>query len=255
MTYVTTVLKAPAPVEEQARSRAAALGLPYRERQAGLDTMGSGADSFLVYGKKEPALWHDGAVHRFHTGTTKLRLLQIKQGGSDRLCRLLPEGTASVLDCTFGEGKDSMVLSWYLGEKGQVTALEKSPALWEIGQWGLRHFRDPYPGLTEALRRIRLIRGDFQNVLREAPSRAYDVVYFDTMFRKPVKPEENKRDAFRNAACYDKLNEVILQEAARAARRCVIVKERPFSDIFRMGLFHELCFRKGQSTAYGVIHV
>ncbi len=253
MIRVTTVWKAPGPLVETARRRAEELGLPFIERAAALPLLGSGEDSFLVYGKEEPVLWHDGEIHAFHTGTAKLRLLQMERGSADRLCRLLPEGTASVLDCTFGEGKDSMVLSWYLGSGGTVTALEKSASLWEIGQYGISHFKDPKESLTAAIRRIRLIRADFRNFLAHAQRDAYDVVYFDTMFRRPVKAEENKRDAFRSGACYDRLDEEVLSAALKAARKRVIVKERPFSQVFRLGCFQHLYYHKGQTTAYGVI--
>lgn len=255
MIRATTVWKAPASLVRKARARAEALGLPFEERTKPLDQMGSGDGSFLIYGKKEPLLWHGGDIHTFHTGTAKLRLLAMKRGGEDRLCRLLPEGTASVLDCTFGEGKDSMVLSWYLGKEGQVTALEKSGALWEIGFYGLGHFEDPDPEMTEALRRIRLVHADFRTFLEEALPCSYDVIYFDTMFKRPVKREENKRDAFRSGACYDGLDEETLRLAMRAARRRVIVKERPFSPLFRLGLFQDVQYRRGQTTAYGVIDI
>lgn len=253
MIRVTTVWKAPGRLVETARRRADELGLPFIERTAALPLLGSREDSFLVYGKEEPVLWHDGEIHAFHTGTAKLRLLQMERGSADRLCRLLPEGTASVLDCTFGEGKDSMVLSWYLGSRGKVTALEKSAALWEIGQYGISHFTDPRESLTAAIRRIRLLRGDFRDFLAHAQQDAYDVVYFDTMFRRPVKAEENKRDAFRSGACYDRLDEEVLASALQAARKRVIVKERPFSPIFQIRLFRRLYYHKGQTTAYGVI--
>ena len=208
MIAVTTVHKAPEDVVRLAKERAAALGLPYRARLATFEAMeADGAAGFLVYGRQSPALWSGGHEHTFHTGTARLRLLAMERGGTDRLCSLLPAGTRTVLDCTFGEGKDSLVLSWYLGEKGRVTALEKSAALWEIGSWGLSHFTDRDGRVTEALRRITLRRADFHDVLRDAPRGAWDVVYFDTMFRRPVKREENNREAFREGACYDRLTE------------------------------------------------
>lgn len=254
MIAVTTVHKAPPDVVETAKARAACLGLPYRERQSTFDAMETeDITGFLVYGKRGPALWAGGHEHIFHTGTAKLRFLQMKSGGGDRLCRLLPAGTKTVLDCTFGEGKDSLVLSWHLGEAGHVTALEKSPALWEVGRYGLSHFIDEDDTVTAALRRITLLRADFRDVLRAAPDGAWDVVYFDTMFRRPVKREENNREAFRSGACYDRLDADILREAARAARLRVIVKERPFSELFRSGLFQRVYRRRGQTVAYGVM--
>ena len=269
MIAVTAAHKVPEEIVRLAEERAAALGLPYMERQPNLETMGKdGPDAFLVYGRRGPALLSRGASHTFHTGTAKLRILAMRRGGEDRLCRLLPEGTRTVLDATFGEGKDSLVLSWYLGEKGRVTALEKSPALWEIGRWGIERFEDREPDVTAALRRIRLVRADFREFLKNAISEkrarcrvGRDLLRhhvpppreIDTMFRRPVKREENNREAFRSGACYDLLDEDILREAARAAGKRVIVKERPFSALFRCGLFTAADARRGQTVAYGVI--
>lgn len=262
MIIATTVLHPPAALVAYARGRAAALGLPFRERLPNFEAMKCHEDEvFLVYGKKGPMLTDgipvpDGVhVHDFHIGTAKLRLLALSRGGHDRLCDLLPKHCKTVLDATFGEGKDSLVLSYALGMCGQVTALEKSSALWEIGRWGLDHFQSEEPRLTAALRRIQLFRADFKTFLRQAQSQAFDAVYFDTMFRKPVKEEENNRDAFRSGACYDRLDVATLREAMRVARYRVIVKERPFSVLFKNGLFGEVHHKRGQTTAYGVIDV
>lgn len=260
MIYVTTVLGAPEALIREARERAEALGYPFRERCPNFEHMRTGSgDAFLVYGKEGPALTdgrptEDGVhVHNFHIGTAKLRLLQLSRGGHDRLIDLLPAGTSSVLDATYGEGKDSLVLSYALGDGGRIVSLEKSRALWEIGRWGMAHFEDKNPEITKALRRIELLREDFHDFLETASPGSFDVVYFDTMFRKPVKKEENNRDAFRTGACYDRLDESTLRLAMKAARSRVIVKERPFSEIFRLGLFDEIHHKRGQTTAYGVI--
>lgn len=260
MIYVTTVSGAPDALVSFAKTRAEALGFPYIDRKPNLKSMKKeDGDAFLIYGKEGPMLTdrhpaeEGGHIHSFHTGTAKLRLLTLSRGGHDRLIDLLPKGTASVLDATYGEGKDSLVISYAMGEKGKVTALEKSGALWEIGQWGIGHFIDKNPEVTKALRRIRLIHADFRAFLKAAAPESFDVIYFDTMFRNPVKQEENNRDAFREGACYDHLDEGMLLLAKRAAKKRVIVKERPFSSIFRMGIFDTICHKRGQSTAYGVI--
>ena len=74
------------------------------------------------------------------------------------------------------------------------------------------------------------------------------------MFRHPVKRRENDMEGFRAAAAYDSLTEEILREALRVCRRKVIVKERPFAGIFRDPIFTDVRMKRGQSTAYGVIH-
>lgn len=255
MIAVTTIGKVSPEIVAHAKERAAVLGLSYCERKNNLsDMLTEEIEGFLVYGKKPPFLWTEAGEHAFHLGTAELRLLSLARGGSDRLCSLLPEGTRTILDCTFGEGKDSVVFSEYLGEDGRVTALEKSAALWEVGHEGLLHFKTKDAELSAALLRIRLLRADFREFLREAAPESFDVIYFDTMFRAPVAAGVNNRDAFRAGACYDSLDEETLLAACRAAKKRVIVKERPFSKIFRTGLFDALQHHRGQSTAYGIMN-
>lgn len=87
----------------------------------------------------------------------------------------------------------------------------------------------------------------------KAQSKSVDVIYFDTMFKHPVKRNANHIEAFRKSACYDTLQESILLEACRVARECIIVKERSFSPLFKNELFTKIDSKRGQSTAYGVI--
>lgn len=58
---------------------------------------------------------------------------------------------------------------------------------------------------------------------------------------------------FREAAAYDKLDDETILLAMRAARARVIVKERPFSLLFKKDFFTRIEAKKGQTTAYGVI--
>jgi 16S rRNA (guanine1516-N2)-methyltransferase len=81
------------------------------------------------------------------------------------------------------------------------------------------------------------------------------VIYFDTMFRAPVKRDVNRMEGFRRAASYDLLDEEILTLALHIARKRIIVKERPFSLLFQNSLFSSIYSHQGQSTAYGVIDV
>jgi hypothetical protein len=251
---MTETAGADADTRAQARERAEVLGIPYFERQGSLEYMTklTGTDCFLIYEKNGPVYRAGSSFYRYHIGSAALRLLQLKKTGYDRLCSLLPETRPlSVLDATFGMGGDSAVISWFLGSHGRVTALECEPVLWEIGQYGLRHWKGE-PDVETALRRILLKKESFQKFLRSAEPRSFDVVYFDTMFKIPVDRSDNMK-AFRQAACTDSLSEEVLSDAVRAARRRVIVKERPFSSLFKNPLFQTVHRRRGQSTAYGVI--
>ena len=132
-------------------------------------------------------------------------------------------------------------------------SLERSRPLYEVGKEGLAALSGQDGEMTEALRRIQLLHADFRGFLETAAPNSFDVIYFDPMFRYPVKRKENSIEGFRSAAVYDPLTEDVLQFAMRAARKKEIVKERPFSALFRTGLFTEIHGKRGQTTAYGVI--
>lgn len=245
MIAVTTVHKAPPEVEAKARERAAFLGLPYCPRQPTFEAMENGdTEGFLVYGKRGRRCGRPVMSMSFIRARRNCAFSRWS-GAAATGCAACSRRRRGPCWTVPSERKDSIVLSWYLGETGRVTALEKSAALWEIGQDGLAHFTDPDETVTAALRRVTLLRADFRDFLRHAADDAWDVIYFDTMFRRPVKREANNREAFRSGACYDRLDEAVLREAMRAARLRVIVKERPFSEVFRNGLFQEVHRRRG----------
>ena len=256
ITAVTTIRNSTAPIIEEAKARAQALGFPYFQREDTLEEMAARyhVDGFLIYGKQLPYYWNGGEEYRFHMGTAVLRTSQMEKGNQDRLCRLLPTNDfCSVLDCTFGQAGDSSTMSWYLLGRGQVTALEKSPILYEIGRAGIQGYVDKEEKLTQAVRHISLWHQDYQIFLQQAAPKSFDVIYFDPMFHHPVKREVNDMEGFRRAASYDGLAEEVLRLAMKVARKKIIVKERPFSPLFRNGLFTEVHGKKGQTTAYGVI--
>lgn len=255
-TGITTIRNANGTIIGKAKERALALGFPYIPREETLDDMSGhyGVYGFLIYGKQLPYYWIGGEEYRFHVGTAALRILQMEKGNEDRLCRLLlKEGPCKVLDCTFGQGSDSTTMSWYLKDRGNVIALEKSPILYEIGRAGIANYMDKNPSITKAVRRISLLHADYSEFLSHEKEKSFDVIYLDPMFRHPVKRDVNDMEGFRRAAIYDTLSEDILRKAMRVARRRIIVKERPFSPLFKNGLFDFVRGKKGQTTAYGVI--
>ena len=248
MTAVTTIRNSTAPIIEEAKARAQALGFPYFQREDTLEEMAARyqVDGFLIYGKQLPYYWNGGEEYRFHMGTAVLRTSQMEKGNQDRLCRLLPtDDFCSVLDCTFGQAGDSSTMSWYLLGRGQVTALEKSPILYEIGRAGIAGYVDKDEKLTKAVRRISLWHQDYKTFLQQAAPKSFDVIYFDPMFHHPVKREVNDMEGFRRAASYDGLAEEVLRLAMKVARKKIIVKERPFSPLFRNGLFTAVHGKKG----------
>lgn len=253
MIGITTI---PKPIEQniaQAREIAEKFSIPFFERKESCKKCmeENNLDGLIVCGKELFLKTKDGE-YKFHLGMAKLRLLQLKRGNVDRLCKLIPESVSTFLDCTFGQGNDSIVVSGFLGEKSKIISLEKSKALYIIGKYGIKKISetDEY---QDILKRIELKNEDFFTYLKKAESKSIDVVYFDTMFKHPVKSEKNHREAFRKCACYDKLTKEILDESIRVAKKRVIIKERPFSIIFRKYNFSYIDTKKGQSVAYGVI--
>ena len=209
---VTTVLKPDADSLRRAREKAEDLRTAFYEREKNLFHMSEkyGEEGFLVYGKKPVFFWSKEGTYRFHLGTAVLRIFEMRKGHGDRLCNLLPGDCTSVLDCTFGQGRDSVILSWYLRKRGEVISLERSRPLYEVGKEGLAALSGQDGEMTEALRRIQLLHADFRGFLETAVPNSFDVIYFDPMFRYPVKRKENSMEGFRSAAVYDPLTEVVL---------------------------------------------
>lgn len=257
MIGITTCRRPKDDILEMAKKRSVELNIPYFPRADSLNELADSQflDGLIVYGAK-PYFWTAEETYAFHLGTAALRILQMKRGASDRLCRHIDcKPGLRILDCTFGRGGDAAVLSWYVGPSGQVVSLEKSKAPYEMGRLGLSSFSEGSPDVLSALRRIKLCNEDFHSYLHSQEDNSFDYVYFDTMFVHPVKRKENRIEGFRKAACYDQLDEEVLREASRVASSKVIVKERPFSKVFKNLLFTTVQVHPGQSTAYGVICV
>ena len=113
---VTTILKPDADSLRRAREKAEDLRFTFYEREKILFYMSEKyeREGFLIYGKEPVFFWSKEGTYRFHLGTAVLRIFEMQKGHEDRLCNLLPEDCTSVLVCTFGQGRDSVILSLYL---------------------------------------------------------------------------------------------------------------------------------------------
>lgn len=253
MIGITTIPKPQDEIVKKAEERAKELNLPFYERVNSCNECikKNNLEGLIVYGK-EPFFKSGEEEYYFNIGTGKLRLLQLKRGNEDRLCRLIPKTVNTFLDCTFGQGHDSMVVSWFLGDSCKITALEKSKVLYEIGKYGIENFNGN-KDIQKALKRIKLKNEDFLQYLKKSETKSIDVIYFDTMFKHPVKPDKNRIEGFRKIACYDTLTNEVFEEALRVAKKRIIVKERPFSSIFKKYKFTYIDSKKGKTVAYGVI--
>lgn len=158
----------------------------------------------------------------------------------------------AVLDCTLGIGSDAIVIS-YMNNGGEITGIEFSPVISLIVREGLSEYRDDVDaGLVQAMRRIRVICADYNDYLKNQPDRSVDVIYFDPMFRVPHK-KSCAIGALRPLANRSPLSGDTLREAARVARRRVVVKEAGNSPEFaRLGI-DNISGGRYSPVAYGII--
>ena len=184
-----------------------------------------------------------------------VRVKRLRKGEPDPLVQLagVRPGDA-VLDCTAGLAGDSIVFSYACGAQGSVTALESEPVLHAIVREGLQSYESPLQDVNEAFRRIRTVREDHASYLAAQPDNSYDIVYFDPMFRDPVH-ESSSISPLRGLANHDALNEDIVREARRVARRAVMLKESNNSPEFERLGFTRCAVKKTSAVGYGVIEV
>lgn len=191
----------------------------------------------------------------FHLNMAQLRIKNLLAGKPDHMIEAmgLKEGM-SVLDCTLGLGADALVSSFITGAGGLVVGLESSPITAIIVREGLRRFQVKDSRLTAALRRISVIGTDYQDYLAKQQDDSFDVVYFDPMFRRPIK-ESIHLKPMRFVADHRAIPFAVLEDAKRVARQCVVIKETNHSSEFVRLNIPRIAGGKYSSVQYGVIDV
>ena len=114
-----------------------------------------------------------------------------------------------VLDCTVGLAADALLASHAVGETGKVIGLEASLPLWFLTSRGVISYKSQIPELVQDLQRIEII---------------FDAVYFDPMFRQPVR-KSSEMVPLRPLAFPEPLTLEMVELALKAAPR-VVIKER-----------------------------
>ncbi|MCR4425499.1 MAG: class I SAM-dependent methyltransferase [Firmicutes bacterium] len=261
---VTTSIRAGAHAEELAKTVAARLGVPYQSRnrtplpdvlsEAGL--AGTGGVLVVESLGMTVVTYQDNTELgrlRFHPGMAPIRIQRLEEGGLDHMVeamRLSPGD--SVLDCTLGLGSDAIVASWVVGEGGAVVGVEASPVVAELVRVGLQSYNDAREDVLQAMRRIDVVHADSRVYLEALNGRAFDVVYFDPMFREPVRSSTGIKP-LRRWAVSKPLDRETIMVAARAARRFVVVKDRRGGgELERLGIATSVG-GKGSSVEYGVL--
>ncbi len=252
---VTTSLKADEASWQLARELADALDQePRRRRGKTLVRMCQEADAqgALVCSAEQVVWWCPSGQFAFHPGMASLRVKGLRRGERDRLVAAMAlQPGDSVLDCTLGLGADASVCSFVVGDRGQVVGLESTALLAVMVAHGLRHCRVPDAQLQLAMRRLVVLPEDYSSYLSQLPLNAFDVVYFDPMFRQGLSGASSLRllEPFLNRRPLDLLS---LQEARRVARKRVVFKEQRGSPEFSRLGFPKVLEDTSGRIAYGI---
>ena len=216
------------------------------------------ATVIIVFENQQPVVTNSAGKFFFHRGLSELRILNLLRGGNDPLVKALGlEPGMRVLDCTLGLAADALVAAHAVGETGSVCGLESVPLVALMTRFGLdslqTNFADTSPELRAAAGRIEVVPADHAAYLPELPYGAFDVVYFDPMFRRPKKSSSGIQ-SLRDYADARPLTRETLQQALSVAKSRVVIKELSGSSEFaRLGIRH---FAGGQhsSLQYGILH-
>jgi len=224
MNILTTSQKSNEAIQEEAKALASSMHMTYIKR---------GKTSIpALFGKYQceyiAVLAGSGLTihyqqHTFHLSMAQLRILRLQRGEGDHLVNavqvildkkgLSNRDKFTFLDCTIGLGSDSMVVS-YGYPQAQITGLEGSLPIWLATSHGLAHYIHSEDSVTNALRRIKVNHDTFEHYLPNLPDNCIDTM--------------------------------------RVATYGVIIKERPFSSVFKNYPPHQWVGGKYSRIGYGV---
>jgi SAM-dependent methyltransferase len=186
----------------------------------------------LVLGSGRADLFDGARAFRASAGMGFLRLVRAQKGEADPLTTAagLRPGDR-VLDATIGLAQDALLAAEVT--RAPVLGFEASSVLSAFVVAALRRLP---AAATEAAARIEVRCADHRAALRELPSRSFDVVFLDPMFR--AAQEANPLfDLLRRHGEHAPLERDALGEARRVARRGVLVKDAaPGTELTRLNL-------------------
>jgi len=227
---VTCSARADSTLCRRAFAIAQELESPYWDRPDGplddfIDTQQ--LDALIVVGQRDIVVHTPHARLRHHPNAAVLRVVNMLRDRRDafvNLAQLMPGD--HVLDCTCGMGADAIAAAHAVGESGTVRALEASPLLALLVRCGMQRYRHPnHIAVTEAMRRVSVFNGHYQDVLPTCKDNSFDVVYFDPMFDRTVS-KSTGLDLVRTFAQSGLPQRADISEAQRVARRCVLMKDQ-----------------------------
>ncbi|MBR1646016.1 MAG: class I SAM-dependent methyltransferase [Selenomonadaceae bacterium] len=214
-----------------------------------------GVENILLVKKNSLSVVTSDGELFFHPNTAHLRIKNLREGDGDRLIDALKISAGStVLDCTLGLGSDAIVESFIAGSSGKIIALEKNPLIAEIVRHGMKNFSEDSPHILDAMRRVEVINVAAENFLPTCAENSFDVVYFDPMFRRPVK-KSSGINPLRPLADKNPLSPEMIREACRVAKFRVVMKEHSGSPEFERLGFKIADGGKYSSVTFGIIEL
>jgi len=191
----------------------------------------------------------------YHPGMAQPRLRSLQAGQRDPMLEALGlRPGLLVLDGTLGRGSDAIVAAHAVGAEGGVLGIEASRVVALLTAAGLAAYAGGSRLLRTAMRGIGVVWGDHLELLHHLPDASYDVVYFDPLFDCPVEASQAMM-ALRAVAEQRPLRAEALAEAARVARRRVVVKQRRGTALWAEWPPAETVGGKGSRVEYGVLRV
>jgi 16S rRNA (guanine1516-N2)-methyltransferase len=241
----------------RAKRWALELQVPYVARPDGisLDSMLQKlqVEALLIATDRGPHVYSRGGDFFYHPGMGILRWKKLfnQQGTSaDHFVEAIAlQAGQRYLDATLGLAGDALIASHLVGAQGQVMGLEASPLLYFVVSRGLKAYPSRLENLAADLQRIQTVLTDSLNYLRQQPADSFDVVYFDPMFRFPVKAASGMKP-LRPLALELPLNLETVEEALRVAPR-VVIKERGSKILQQLGC-QKFTGGRYSSVVYGI---
>ncbi|UQD52464.1 hypothetical protein C0971_10905 [Bacillus methanolicus] len=254
--FVTTAGRTNLEMIEQAKQIAKDLQVKYiaRKKRSIRSIQHVLQDDCIVVGKDRLELYPFGEKEPFffHPNSAMFRLKRLVKGEHDpflEAAQLKPG--MSFLDCTLGLASDSIIASFAVGEKGAVTGVEANPYLAYIVDKGLNKWTSSLKIMDQAMRKINVVSSFSTNYLQTLSDESYDVVYFDPMFEENILESDGIK-ALTKIAVYHELDEELMKEAMRVARKRVVLKDHFRSSRFEKFGFH-VFKRKTAKFHFGVL--
>lgn len=254
--FVTTAGRTNLEMIEQAKQIAKDLQVKYiaRKKRSIRSIQHVLQDDCIVVGKDRLELYPFGEKEPFffHPNSAMFRLKRLVKGEHDpflEAAQLKPG--MSFLDCTLGLASDSIIASFAVGEMGAVTGVEANPYLAYIVDKGLNKWTSSLKIMDQAMRKINVVSSFSTNYLQTLSDESYDVVYFDPMFEENILESDGIK-ALTKIAVYHDLDEELMKEAMRVARKRVVLKDHFRSSRFEKFGFH-VFKRKTAKFHFGVL--